>query len=545
VLSEHNGLFQTHSSQRQRAEALGIPRTTLQHWLERKDSIDADPALIEFFESPVGAAFLHRMVVATHVLTLIGPVGIRLVCQFLELTGLDKFVASSLSAQHKVSVQMQEEATAFGKQEQARLAEGMEQKQITVCQDETFHPETCLVAIEPVSNYILLEKYAPGRKSRDWTTSMQKAVEGLPIEIVQSVSDEGTGILHHVKQELGAHHSPDVFHVQHEIIKGTGGALAAQTRRASESLEDASSHVSRLIGEKEAYLGAEHGPGRPPCFDARIEKARNEEETARRDLETATARQERVKKAVHGIGDVYHPVDLETGEMKTAEAVSSSLNACFSEIETASAEAGLSERCLTRIKKAKKVVVSMVATIAFYLFTIQAKVEALSLAPEVEAAVLGKLIPALYIRIASKKAKSAVERARLREKAEALLLPLRSPDGPFSGIDPAEKELIERISEECVHLFQRSSSCVEGRNGQLSLRHHSLHRISDRKLSALTVAHNYFVKRSDRTTAAERFFGAKPNDLFKYLLNRVEIPGWPARKRLLGGSKPEWPKGRT
>ena len=187
----------------------------------------------------------------------------------------------------------------------------------------------------------------------------------------------------------------------------------------------------------------------------------------------------------------------------------------------------------------------MVATITFYLFTIQAKVEALSLAPEVEAAVLGKLIPALYIRIASKKAKSAVERARLREKAEALLLPLRSPDGPFSGIDPAEKELIERISEECVHLFQRSSSCVEGRNGQLSLRHHSFHRISDRKLSALTVVHNYFVKRSDRTTAAERFFGEKPNDMFNYLLNRVEIPGWPARKRLLGGSKPEWPKRRT
>ena len=34
----------------------------------------------------------------------------------------------------------------------------MPQKEITVCQGETLHPETCLVAIEPVSNFILLEK---------------------------------------------------------------------------------------------------------------------------------------------------------------------------------------------------------------------------------------------------------------------------------------------------------------------------------------------------------------------------------------------------
>jgi len=41
----------------------------------------------------------------------------------------------------------------------------MPQKEITVCQGETLHPETCLVAIEPVSNFILLEKYADSRKA--------------------------------------------------------------------------------------------------------------------------------------------------------------------------------------------------------------------------------------------------------------------------------------------------------------------------------------------------------------------------------------------
>ncbi|MCP4166995.1 MAG: hypothetical protein GY759_14055 [Chloroflexi bacterium] len=74
-------------SQRQVAEELAIPRSTLQHWLKRKEQIDADPALVAFLESPTGVAFLHRLVLAAHfVITLMGPCGVRMVCLFLELT---------------------------------------------------------------------------------------------------------------------------------------------------------------------------------------------------------------------------------------------------------------------------------------------------------------------------------------------------------------------------------------------------------------------------------------------------------------------------
>jgi hypothetical protein len=72
----------------------------LQHWLTRPDTVDADPELVDFFESPVGVAFLHRLVLAAHfVMTLLGPCGIRLVCLFLELAGLDPFVAASYGPQ--------------------------------------------------------------------------------------------------------------------------------------------------------------------------------------------------------------------------------------------------------------------------------------------------------------------------------------------------------------------------------------------------------------------------------------------------------------
>jgi hypothetical protein len=80
-------------------------------------------------------------------------------------------------------------------------------------------------------------------------------------------------------------------------------------------------------------------------------------------------------------------------------------------------------------------------------------------------------------------------------------------------------------------LFQRSSSCVEGRNGQLALRHHHLNQFRPGKLRVLTILHNDLIPRRDGTTAAERFFGAKLQDLLEYVLDRLDVPARPAAPR--------------
>jgi hypothetical protein len=531
-LAEYDQAIQNGGSQRRIAGEIGIPRSTLQYWLARKATVDVDPAVAAFFESPSGAAFLHRLVLGAHfVMTLLGPCSVRLVCQYLELTGLDRFIASTYSPQQKVSVRMEEAVVGFGQTEQGRLADGMRPQAITICQDETFHPAICLVAIEPVSNFILLEQYAESRKADDWTAAMQEATAGLTVKIVQSTSDEGQGILHHVKQDLGAHHSPDVFHVQHELVKGTSVALASHTRQAEQALEHASEEVCRQLKEHDTYRQEPHGPGRPPAFEARIEHARTHEEQARTSLDQAMTRQERVKAAIRGVSTAYHPYDLDTGKARSAEEMATALQAHFSTIEEVASQANLSTRSLKKIQKAKKVVVDMVATLTFFLMTIQTKVDALSLVADVERAMYDNLIPGIYLHLASTKAKTAEHREHLRQTAENRLTPLRARNGPFAGLEPEERALLERVGEECAQVFQRSSSCVEGRNGQLALRHHSLQRISHRKLAALTAVHNFAVPRQDGTTAAERFFGAPPKDMFEHVLNTVELPGRPAQKR--------------
>ena len=94
-----------------------------------------------------------------------------------------------------------------------------------------------------------------------------------------------------------------------------------------------------------------------------------------------------------------------------------------------------------------------------------------------------------------------------------------------------DQQEVKRVSAEVVGLFARSNSCVEGRNGLLALFHHGQTRLSAGRLKALTVIHNYQSTRPDGTTAAERFFGSKPADLFEWLLARLPLPARPARQR--------------
>ena len=123
------------------------------------------------------------------------------------------------------------------------------------------------------------------------------------------------------------------------------------------------------------------------------------------------------------------------------------------------------------------------------------------------------------------------ERKRLKELAEALKKEAWQEGGALASLTEEERQEVEEVAQACAGLFQRSSSCVEGRNGRLSLQHHGHSRVSERRLQALTVIHNYMVQRADGTTAAERFFGQKHKDVFSWLLERMPDLPRPAQKR--------------
>lgn len=520
-------------SQRQIAEELGVPRTSLQHWLKRKDLLDASPVVVDFFESPEGLAFLHRLVIAAQfVMLLISNGSIRILCLFFELSGLDSFVASSYGSQQKVAVAIEKEVALFGQQERARLAPDMKPKKITTCNDETFHPAVCLVAIEPVSNFILLEKYATQRDAKTWTEAMQESLSNLPVSIVQVTSDEAKGLLSHTKAELGVHHSPDLFHGLREINKGIFPSLSSKIKQAQKECDRATQEtLHHLESRRKWEFQPKNGPGRPPDFEKRIQLAIWNEAVTESSVENLVSQKERVLEIVGEIGEAYHPFDLTTGAHRKAKHVERLLEKCFSELNEIARKTSLPERSVKHIDKAHRLIPSMLETVTFFWYMVSTLLDNLSLSQEVECAMRNNMIPAYYLECAAKKAKKKERRQALRAVSDQLLAPLRASDGPFSGLGKDEVRRLEMAAKECVGCFQRSSSCVEGRNGQLSLRHHNQHRIVPRKLQALTVIHNFFIERQDGTTAAERFFGNKPRDLFNHLLGSIDLPARPAKRR--------------
>ena len=516
------------------ARELDVPDSTLRYWLRtrRQRMKDSQWPLqtVRFLESPQGLSVLHRIITAAHLIFLqANDCGIRDLCAFLELSRLDEFIASSYGRQQIVAQQMESLLVAYGEQENQRLAAGMPPREISVAADETFHPEICLVGIDPVSDFILLEEYQARRDGDTWNRCLDARLAPLPVTVCQVVSDQAKAIIHFAEVHLGAHHSPDLFHVQQDVSRALSPSLASQCRRAEEAQAKAQAKAIDLQSQREACR--EQCPESLPKLDQALQQARAEEAAAGEHLSACRDRQQRATAARRGLSRDYHPYDLGNGEPLDADAAGARLAGRFDTLQQSAAEADLSAHATKKLAKARRMLEPMKATIAFFWKMLGVWFSLWDLPEPVRQWMRQDLIPGYYLARVAEQAPDAAERRRRRELSQAILARARSPDGLWGTLSPEVQSDLERKAQICADLFQRSSSCVEGRNGQLSLKHHALHRFTLRKLRALTVLHNYLVRRPDGTTAAERFYGASSPDLFEWLLDRLSIPAHPRARR--------------
>jgi len=517
-------------SQRQAAKELQVPRTTLQAWRIWHDTLDICPHVAEFFQSGPGLAFLHRLVMAFHLVCIeVGACGIRLACLFLNLTGLDRFVAASYGAQQQVNRQVEEAMVAYRQTETARLAKDMPRKDITVTQDETFTGGLCLVTMDPDSNFIILEQLAQARDQTTWNELMAPALAPLNCQVIQSTSDEAPGLLAYVEHYLEAHHSPDLFHVQYELSKAVSAPMATKERaaykavaEAREQLEQVQTHLKTLDDNPE-----KRGPGRSPKAPASLEQAQQALEAASREHERLVLQREQMAQSLGAIGQAYHFVDLERGVRRNGQLIASDIQEHIKQVRAIAQHEGLSQTGLERIEKAERVVPKMQATIEFVSRYVGQQVDQLNLRQPISFAMHAKLIPSFYLdRVAQ--SRTVRDGEPLRELAERLRAPLFEPGGVLSELSPEAQELLHDEAKRLANVFQRSSSNVEGRNGYLSLRNHQLRGLSlPRKRECFTTIHNFFLTRPDGMTAAERFFGQKPRSMFTAILESVELPPAP------------------
>lgn len=500
-------------SQRSASQLLKVPRSTMQSWETARTASEIEAEVEQFFASPVGSKYLHRIVLAATTVISFGGSGVRGVQEFLRLSKLNHWVASSTGALYGWIGLVEENIALFGKEQTRLLAKDMPLKRIAIVEDESFHHgRPCLVAIEAVSNFILVERYVKERSKEAWDLAVSEGLKDLQVKIVQSTSDAGKAILSHVQHELNAEHSPDLFHVQQELTRATAAPLSAQEKEFELLAEKANQQLDRAVQK--------HGTGSLKAIEAEYtHRCKNV------GLEFRKRRRQNVKEAIKQIGRDYHPIDIITGQWQKSEEMKERLEKSVEEVETACREAALSESSQKRVKKAKGAITMMVSYLVFFYHLLREYMALLQLSPEQERFLMDVLIPLAYMeRVYVRGSKNE------KEKMQALIdaLRKRAREGPWTE---EERKAMMQKAEEAAGFFQRSSSCVEGRNAWLRMKHGEFHRLSDRKLTALTVMHNFHIRRRDGTTPAERFFGKSHINLFEWLVDEVQMLGWPRKAR--------------
>lgn len=510
-------------SQRQCAQQQGIPHATFNYWVHHHAPPTDDP-VAAFFCGATGEQVLRRIVLAAlTTFSLQGACGIRLIAAFLERSQLHRFVATSRGALQALATQVESDLVAFRDCQQPDLARQMKPKTITLVPDEHFHSgQPCLVAVEPVANFILVECYRDKRDADTWKQAIDESTTGMPLTIVQMTSDQASALVCCAQKGFQALHSPDLFHGQRDLLRPVLLPLSRPIQKAEKDLEKAKHRGQQLDGPADEL----------ECWDdllPLIEAVRQEHALSER-LEQLRERKEEAVEHVRGISDDYHPFDRETGGPVTAQEVGKRLNAHVDRLEELVQEAGLAEKAKQAVNKSRTWVSTLMGVVAWFWCQVHTRMEQLDLSEEQERIVREKLLAGQYWSMASGRASTAEERERLKSLAKELTEQAWR-ERSLSSLSQHQREELSGAVRDVAGLFQRSSSCVEGRNGRLSLQHHGHSRVSQRRLKALTVIHNYVIKRPDGTTAAERFFGQKHTDAFAWLLERMPDLPRPAPKR--------------
>lgn len=512
-------------SQRAFAKKQGIARTTLQHQLKR---IDADDPQKVFFESVAGQKWLHQMMTAlVFTFEIHHNSGLRQLEQFLKQSGLAVFVSASKSSLAKYAAEMEKLIITFGAQEEEKLAKIEPDKELTIMVDETFPAnEICLVTMHAESGYLLAEKLSDDRSYESWKNCLDETKERLGIKsFTQIVSDEAKALLKLAKEEK-AQHNTDLFHVLLNISRAISGRLEIQQRSTQKLVDKAFEHVEK----REHALKSGSSPLQNKArLDIASEQLKEAEALHQVNLDTSI----RYKKARNSISKSFHPYDIETGQLITPEDLDKSLNESFSIIKEIAAPYG--EKALEKISKSEKLVPVLLDMMTYYHQQTELVLEQETYSKPQLQLLRTTLMPALYILAVSKKKRPPSERRRLEDLSHTLLVQIWGEDPLYDPTSSTQEEINRMIktATKAIAVFQRSSSPVEGRNSQLNLQQHCRHKLSERKLSALTVLHNFFIKQKDGTTAARRFFGVAHVDLFTFLQENMSHIGRPRKRKAL------------
>ena len=377
--------------------------------------------------------------------------------------------------------------------------------------DETFFRELLiLVLVDLPSGYLLMEEVAVDRSYETWKTKAQERLNQMGLHVMHFVSDQAKALTKLAFEGFGCQSGADLFHGEYEITKWLGAAFRRQLGRATNQLKMAKERLVVLQQKTNAKR-------------TKIEEEEKEIKHHEEVLKILFSGKDAYQEILHKISKIVHPFTLEQSSKQTSEQVENMLHEQAQELQKLAESHGIPdskgslEKFVRQIKKISNI------TTAWWGWS-EGSLATFGLEPWLIDWLLFTLLPVIYWHKQMEKTKNPKLKLAYKE-AYGQALGAYHANFLTKQISSSEIERWRAWAEWMVGKFQRTSSAVEGRNGWLSQMYHNGRGLSVRRLKALTVIHNYDLRRGDGTTAAERLYETQFPDLFEWIVGRMgELP---------------------
>lgn len=353
---------------------------------------------------------------------------------------------------------------------------------------------------------ILVEEQVENRQYETWLDKAQSALTQVGVRVRSLVSDRAPALIKLALEGLECPSIADLFHPLWDLSKSVGAALSRQLTQANQKLAQAQQRLAQLTAIAADTTAQQQLVEQFQAQCVFVQSGQHNYHRLRQQLTLSV-----------------HPFALSDSGFKTTTEIKAQLEQLLLKLKTLQDTHQL-PKTASVLHKFQQQIPALAVGVNTWWQWVQRTLDLEHLDTSLTNWLLGQLLPTVYWQFQLSKTKSCslrrIYRNAHRHAHQALL-----KHAFTATLTSDEFEHWREWAKSMASKFHRASSAVEGRNGYLSNRHHTARGFWANHLPVLTVIHNFDLKRSDGTTAAQRLFGRQFPNLFAWVMERMsELP---------------------
>ncbi|MCP4161657.1 MAG: hypothetical protein GY760_16410 [Deltaproteobacteria bacterium] len=451
------------------------------------------------WESEEGLIFLKRLYYGSIILLCVQcGIGAKKLTEFFMFLRLDQHIGVKPSTIKKNANEICEMLGKYKEeQEQTQLDKPLK---IVGGIDETFFNEMILVLMDLSSGYLFVEEESDSKTYDTWYEKAKKVADRFKIKFEYFVSDRAKQLIKLAVQGFKCSSIPDLFHASNELVKQFGMSMNKKKANIQKKVAEAVAQLA-LLKELSQDISAQ---------EIIVNELQKQQEVINKGCSN-------YHEVLHRLSKTVHPFNIESLSPVTSAMVRIILYTILKDAEALKEEFNISSK-KNHLKKFKNQIEELASLIDIWWLWVDKRLQSDDISNDLRTWIKKYLLPLLYWEQQAGKTKNTNLKEAYQSAADKARLAF--DEHPLTQEFIQNEEIIS-WADWMVCNFQRTSSAVEGRNGWLTQMHHNGRGFTPKRLKAQTVFHNYYLKRPDGTTAAERLFRTKFPDPIEWVVERM------------------------